>query len=192
MLAVLREFRGQGLGVRLKLAQRDATRALGLPYITWTFDPLQAANARLNLRRLGAIGVEFLDNLYGVTSSTLHHGLPTHRLLVRWDVGVAPGEREPEAAAGAVPALRVEGEGAAARSSSPDLELDVPRLLVAIPSDFGAMSRADPDAAARWHAHASAALAHYLGRGWLATDAIPGGPERPHPALLLERPATRA
>ena len=40
--------------------------------ITWTFDPLQARNAHLNLRRLGAAAAEFFDDFYGVTSAALH------------------------------------------------------------------------------------------------------------------------
>jgi len=74
------------VGVRLKLAQREEALARGVDLITWTFDPLQARNAQLNLRRLGARATEFLENLYGITSSALHYGLPTDRLLVRWEL----------------------------------------------------------------------------------------------------------
>ena len=51
------------------------------------------ATRNLNLRRLGATATEFLENFYGVTTSSLHHGLPTDRLLVRWDLN-APRVRE--------------------------------------------------------------------------------------------------
>ena len=60
--------------------------ARGLGLVTWTFDPMRVANARLNLRRLGAVAREFLPNFYGTTSSALHHGLATDRLLVRWEL----------------------------------------------------------------------------------------------------------
>jgi len=36
------------------------------------------------LNRLGAICREYLPNLYGVTTSPLHRGLATDRLLVEW------------------------------------------------------------------------------------------------------------
>src|SRR5512134_3259806 len=39
MLAVLPAWRGRGLGVRLKWAQREAALARGLGLVTWTFDP---------------------------------------------------------------------------------------------------------------------------------------------------------
>src|SRR5712692_8776275 len=52
MLAVLPEHQKRGVGVRLKWAQRDDALARGVGLITWTYDPLQARNAHLNLRRL--------------------------------------------------------------------------------------------------------------------------------------------
>jgi predicted GNAT superfamily acetyltransferase len=86
MLAVLPEYQQRGVGLRLKWAQREESLSRGLALITWTFDPMQARNANLNLRRLGATATEFLENFYGVTTASLHHGLPTDRLLVRWDL----------------------------------------------------------------------------------------------------------
>jgi predicted GNAT superfamily acetyltransferase len=190
MLAVLPARRGQGLGVRLKHAQRDAARTLGIPFITWTFDPLQALNARLNLRRLGARGIEFLPNLYGVTSSSLHHGLPTHRLLVRWDVEEcgAP-ERAPARPEAAAAATRVEWRGGAPVCSPPDLTLESPRLLLEIPADFASLLRERPEPAREWHTHVCAALEHYLAAGWQVTDVIPADARsQPRPQLLLEKP----
>jgi predicted GNAT superfamily acetyltransferase len=103
MLAVLPEARGRGLGARLKWAQREEAVRRGIPLITWTFDPLQAENARLNLRRLGATAVELLPDLYGATGSALHHGLPTDRLGVRWELN-SPSVRERAAGEIAPPA----------------------------------------------------------------------------------------
>lgn len=189
MLAVRPELRGQGVGVRLKLAQRDAARALGIAFIAWTFDPLQSLNARLNLRRLGARGVEFHENVYGVTTSALHHGLPTHRLWVRWDVaGELPGPRSSTPPEDAVSLTRVDRSGPAPACSPPDLGADAPRLLLEIPADMGALLRSDPDVARAWHAHVCTALAHYLAAGWSVVDLVPTDRDgRSHPQLLLER-----
>ncbi|MEW6365895.1 MAG: GNAT family N-acetyltransferase [Acidobacteriota bacterium] len=86
MLAVSPDTRRQGLGLRLKLAQARTSLALGFHRLIWTFDPLQARNASLNLRRLGATVSQYFVDLYGPTSSPLHRGLPTDRLLADWDV----------------------------------------------------------------------------------------------------------
>ena len=84
MLAVLPEFRGRGLGCRLKLEQRRNALARGIRRIEWTFDPLEGWNAYLNLERLGAIARRYVSNHYGVSSSPLHRGLPTDRLIAEW------------------------------------------------------------------------------------------------------------
>jgi predicted GNAT superfamily acetyltransferase len=86
MLAVRPAFRGGKVGQALKWAQRDEALRRGIRRITWTFDPMQAGNAHLNLEHLGATAREYLSDFYGVTSSDLHHGLPTDRLLASWDL----------------------------------------------------------------------------------------------------------
>ncbi len=47
---------------------------------------MQARNAHLNLELLGVRVNRYLSNFYGVTTSALHHGLPTDRLLASWDL----------------------------------------------------------------------------------------------------------
>ncbi len=84
MAAVLPEYRDLGVGRRLKLAQRDDALARGIPLIEWTFDPLQTRNAYFNICRLGAVVRRYLLDVYGATSSPLHAGLPTDRLVAEW------------------------------------------------------------------------------------------------------------
>ncbi len=84
MVAVLPEFRDFGIGRRLKLAQREDALARNIPAIEWTFDPLQTRNAYFNICRLGVIARRYLVDVYGSTSSPLHAGLPTDRLVAEW------------------------------------------------------------------------------------------------------------
>ena len=84
MLGVLPSYRNTGLGRRMKLAQRDYALARGLDLIEWTFDPLELKNAFFNIERLGAIARRYVYNQYGFTSSHLHGGLPTDRLVAEW------------------------------------------------------------------------------------------------------------
>src|SRR5260221_8240878 len=86
MRAGVPDLQRRGVGARLKWAQREAALAQGVRLITSTHDPMQARNANLNLRRLGATASEFLPDFYGITSASLHHGLPTDRLIVRWEL----------------------------------------------------------------------------------------------------------
>jgi predicted GNAT superfamily acetyltransferase len=84
MVGVISEYQNKGVGRLLKLAQRDDAIERGIDLIEWTFDPLQLKNAHFNLVRLGAIVRRYLPNFYGRTSSKLHAGLPTDRLVAEW------------------------------------------------------------------------------------------------------------
>jgi predicted GNAT superfamily acetyltransferase len=84
MVGVLEEYQNRGVGRLLKLAQREDALARGIELIEWTFDPLQLKNAHFNIERLGAIVRRHMPNLYGRTSSPLHAGLATDRLVAEW------------------------------------------------------------------------------------------------------------
>jgi predicted GNAT superfamily acetyltransferase len=86
MTGVIASHRNRGVGQMLKLYQREEALGRGLRRIEWTFDPLETRNAHFNFNRLGAIARKFITNFYGVTTSPLHRGLPTHRLLVEWEL----------------------------------------------------------------------------------------------------------
>jgi predicted GNAT superfamily acetyltransferase len=81
---VHQDYRDRGVGRMLKLFQREEALGRGIRFIQWTFDPLELRNAHFNLNRLGAICREYKPNLYGVTTSPLHRGLDTDRLLAEW------------------------------------------------------------------------------------------------------------
>lgn len=84
MTAVIPEFQNQGVGRKLKLFQREDALARGIGLVEWTFDPLETRNAWFNMARLGAIVRRYIPDFYGRTTSPLHAGLPTDRLLCEW------------------------------------------------------------------------------------------------------------
>jgi predicted GNAT superfamily acetyltransferase len=84
MLGVLPDYRNAGIGRLLKTRQRDDALARGIDLIEWTFDPLEIKNAYFNIERLGAIVCRYVRNQYGTSSSHLHGGLPTDRLVAEW------------------------------------------------------------------------------------------------------------
>ena len=79
-------YQNMGVGKMLKLAQRQDACARGVDQIQWTFDPMQPRNAWFNFVRLGGIARCYLPDLYGITTSLLHGGLPTDRLLIEWNL----------------------------------------------------------------------------------------------------------
>jgi predicted GNAT superfamily acetyltransferase len=84
MMGVTRDFRNAGVGRALKLKQREFALATGVDVIEWTFDPLEIKNAFFNIERLGVIVRRYVHNQYGMTTSHLHGGLPTDRLVAEW------------------------------------------------------------------------------------------------------------
>lgn len=85
MLAVEPALQNSGIGVKLKLAQRDHALRTGIKLITWTFDPLQSRNAHLNINKLGCVIRRYKVNYYGnYSTSALHRGLDTDRLFAEW------------------------------------------------------------------------------------------------------------
>lgn len=84
MVAVLAGGREHGVGRDLKWFQRSWCLQRGMKWITWTFDPLQARNANLNLRHLGAVSHDYLVDFYGPMPGRLGGGQPSDRLLALW------------------------------------------------------------------------------------------------------------
>src|SRR5439155_14564768 len=78
LLAVRPEARDRGIGRRLKLFQRSLVLELGVTRMLWTYDPLVARNAQLNLNVLGAAVTEYVPEMYGAeTRSALHDAIGT-------------------------------------------------------------------------------------------------------------------
>lgn len=150
MLAVHPETRGMGLGVALKLHQRELLLARGIEVVYWTFEPLEARNAYLNFRRLGIVVREYMRDVYGDTGSSLHAGIGTDRLVAEWHIG------SPHVAA------RIEGRG--------DPVDPAATARITVPGDIQALKRVNPAAAREQRTLTRAAFEDYLGRGWRVVD----------------------
>jgi predicted GNAT superfamily acetyltransferase len=115
MLGVLPEYRNAGVGRQLKIRQRDDALVRGIDLIEWTFDPLDVKNAHFNIERLGAIVRRYFRNQYGVSSSALHGGLPTDRLVAEWWIG------KPREKAEAIVRIQVPADIESARAKQADI-----------------------------------------------------------------------
>ena len=166
MLAVRPEARGLGLGRRLKLHQRERLLAIGVERVFWTFDPLVARNARLNLTTLGACPIEYVSNMYGNTGSRLHRGLDTDRFIVEWRlhdpavVHLLTGKpASPPAAALAGPVVSLAADSL--EHDDPPLP-DAPWLRVELPADVEQLKTDAPELARRWQLGLRRAFTTYL------------------------------
>lgn len=147
MLAVLPQYQNYGVGRKLKLAQREDALSRGIDLIEWTFDPLQLKNAYFNIARLGAICRRYIPDAYGRTSSPLHSGLPTDRLVAEWWVASA----------------RVQNR----LSGSSDNEVKG-REHIALPASIQDVCRMEPQRAEQIQSQFRRTFESYLGRGYAA------------------------
>lgn len=180
MIGLLKEYRSGGGGYRLKLAQREFSLQRGIKRITWTFDPLESANAVLNIRKLGGIVRTYYENLYGNSPDLLNQNLPSDRLLVEWYINSPrvvirineaknPGnELSPE---GLVPLLLVQ-EITFGLPEIADTRLGQreKRLFLEVPQNFYEIKKTNPDLAWTWRHEVRRAMSHYFVRGYLVTD----------------------
>ncbi|HEY8021682.1 MAG TPA: hypothetical protein VIH93_11300 [Thermoanaerobaculia bacterium] len=195
MLAVRPEARDLGLGRRLKLYQRDLLAALGVGEMLWTYDPLEARNAHLNVNRLGVEFEEYVEDMYADESeSDLARGIGTDRFIVRWELAGARAARtlagEPpdfapfRAAPVCNPSTGPELPEPSMPSGSPP---DAPRVRIAIPSRIQELKREHPAEAAAWRAGTRRAFESCLARGYRIA-AFAGGPAERLAYYGLERP----
>ncbi len=186
LLGVLPAWRGRDVGFHLKSKQRDFVLTQGLNLVVWTFDPLEARNARLNIARLGGIVRDYSPNLYGVGRDGLNQGLETDRFTISWHIrhpsvaarlaGHTPAPLPAALLAAGIPLLtRTEVRGGSI--PFPTLEdvstrTEAPLALVEAPSDFQAIKSADPGAAQAWRVGLRAVFPALFARGYAVLHAL--------------------
>lgn len=199
MLAVHPDYRGQGLGFRLKRAQWQMVRHQGVDLITWTYDPLFSRNAYLNIAKLGAVCNTYLRNFYGDMRDELNVGLPSDRFQVDWWVGSWRVNRRLSKRARRLLSLdqflsaNVQIINTASPSIDPTTKMKVKSrrgtkpvsveeaiLMVEIPADILAIKSVNPALALEWRLHIRSIFEDLFSQGYLVTDFVyrPGQPDR--------------
>jgi predicted GNAT superfamily acetyltransferase len=174
LLAVRPEARDRGIGRRLKLLQRSLVIPLGVTRMMWTFDPLVARNAHLNLNGLGVSIAEYVPDMYGVdTGSALHSAVGTDRFIVTWELSREPSEIRPAGAPPATPpsapppsTLVVNPIDPGADEIRVRTDARLPEAYVAIPSDIQEVIERAPDRARAWRENTRQAFLWYLAHGY--------------------------
>jgi len=137
MLAAVPDRRHRGVGYALKLAQRAQALDQGIAVVRWTFDPLVARNAWLNIGKLGAVVDRFERDYYGEMTDDLNVGERSDRFMVRWQLEREPG---PRTIAG-------------------------PTTEIAVPADLLELRERDPERARGWRDEVAEAAEAALARG---------------------------
>jgi chorismate synthase len=189
VLGVRESARNAGVGRLLKEYQRAELARRGIDRMYWTYDPLVAKNAHLNLNLLGARVVEYVRDMYGTTASPLHNGLATDRLIVVCDTLLRPSQR-PKPIARELercPVLTMEPRPGDVLASMDD-GAQPHTLLLEIPADFQLLAAQTIDLAARWHAATRAHFEWALRNGYTVTG-LHRDPVTSRAFYVLERKA---
>lgn len=183
MLAVDEQLQNRGIGRRLKQYQRDRLAEMGVDRMYWTYDPLVARNAHLNLNRLGARVFEYVRDMYGDDpTSTMDAVIGTDRFVVEWELAVPP------------PASQ-DGQIDRGSDRPPVIDLESDKLPdtdpigVAIPADIHDLKERHPDEARAWRAATRRAFEHYLPRGYRVAR-LETAPDTNRSYYVLERSTT--
>jgi predicted GNAT superfamily acetyltransferase len=183
MVAVLPEFQSQGIGIRLKFQQRADARAQGIDLMTWTYDPLQALNANLNLVHLGAIARHYIVNAYGEMTDGLNAGIASDRFEAEWWLNAprvqacAAGQPrrfdwDAVARAGAQEAFRVRVDARGLPHIEQEHHLRGDPLLIEIPASIRAVKAASLDLAREWRTRTREIFQRAFAEGYAATGFV--------------------
>ncbi len=164
LLAVKPSRRDQGVGASLKRHQRAELLALGVDRMMWTYDPLVARNAHVNIVKLGADVVEYVQDMYpGDDGNLADSVIGSDRFVVSWELQGPGAERPPDPEDWtSIPLAMITGEGAGASHRFPI----APRVRVEIPPDIQSLKQVMPDVARAWRATTREIFQHYLRRGY--------------------------
>jgi len=184
MLGVLPEYQTKGIGYLLKLRQREHALSQGLDLVTWTYDPLESANANLNVCKLGVVCDTYLRNIYGEMRAALHVGLASDRFQVDWWVAskrVAErikkgGEKlsldEALDRGGKHVNVTTLGPDGLLRPSAHDLSIAAQDVLVEVPAEIQSIKAADTSLAAEWRIHTREIFERYFAAGYVMAEFI--------------------
>jgi predicted GNAT superfamily acetyltransferase len=179
MLAVRKEFRDMGLGRRLKLYQKELLLELGVKVVYWTYDPLVARNAHLNLNQLKASVAEYVPDMYENDSpGELYRGLSMDRFIVEWHIAeeraenAAPEPLQAEAQRFAhAPIVNTHTGGAHLNEAGSPMPIiselpKLPAVRVEIPPDIQLVKSESMARAVEWRATTRRAFLFYQEQGY--------------------------
>lgn len=183
-MVVLPGYRSAGIGYRLKKAQRDLAIKQGIRLVSWTFDPVLALNAHLNIRKLGGMATHYYQDYYGTTDDSGLVLLGTSdRLYIEWWVtsrrveerlhGQRSGLTLAQYLAAHTPVLNpgdLTADGLPVPPAGPPRFGESALALLEIPVDFNDLLARNEELARLWRAHTRAMFVQTFARGFVATD----------------------
>ena len=186
---VIPSHQGRGIGSMLKWAQRDFVLQQRIEQMTWTFDPLELANARLNIHKLGAVCQTYKRDVYGSLADPLNMGVETDRFMVDWWLDSVHVEQHKAGTfrhnlienlfANGIPIIntiewRDSAETPLAHPVAANLNLlkTEDKLLLTIPNNFQTIKKLDLTLAQKWRQHTRHLFEPAFAANFIVTDAF--------------------
>lgn len=177
MMAVIPSFQGKGLGRQLKWFQRDWCLERDINWVSWTYDPMQAANARLNLEHFAAYANHYKVNIYGHMDDALNRGMPTDRFLAWWPLQ-DQAVRKLKEAKSRMPVNHLATLAAALKKTTKgfekNLNLKDSIISVEIPKSLLTLMQINTSEALEWRLQAREVFLHYFAKGYTAKRFLDG------------------
>jgi len=196
MTGVVPEYQSRGVGLALKLKQREYAIQRSLDLVCWTYDPMQSLNNWFNLNKLGVITRTYYVDYYGDMPDRLNRGLESDRFFAEWFVRSGrvekrltsgyPLAREPPDASLIVNPSRLKG-GLRAPAEKANLELAEQSVFVEIPYGYDSYRKSDPSLLQAWRVTTRRVYQHYFDLGYVATAAAVDESEPKRSFVKLER-----
>jgi len=183
LCGVIPDKRAEGIATALKMRLREYLLERGVRIARWLLDPLQIPEARLSIRKLGAIGRSYSPNFYGNMRDPYNRGLESDRLEVEWRLDskrvldrISGADQEPcpkeLLEEGAESLITVVREGGLEKILNYRLNFKSEKVLVEIPENIDYVKRASISTAVEWREITRRIFENGLAQGYLITDLI--------------------
>lgn len=178
MAGVRPAFQGRGVGLKLKLAQREWALSKGFCRMAWTFDPMQSGNANFNFNRLGTTARNYSVNHYGDMQDGINAGMASDRLEAQWQLDsprvialAAGGGASADSALPTAVKLVYVDEAGALRHEQPDSYTEA-RYGIEIPLNIAALKAANLERAKIWQLSVRGAMTALLDAGYIVSGFV--------------------
>ncbi len=177
ILGVHPAWRGHGIGAAMKWRQREFVLTQGIEMVTWTFDPLETVNARLNVAQLGGIVRTYRRDYYGAMDDALNRGIPSDRFTLEWLLG-SPRVRDraagiPQSVPSNLPiCLSSTINSSGQRWPDTFVEPTEAATLLEVPARMQELKRQDMALALEWRLATRAAFEQLFDQGYVVTGVV--------------------
>ncbi len=196
MTGVVPEYQSRGVGLALKLKQREFAIERGFDLVCWTYDPMQSVNNWFNLNKLGAVSRTYYVNYYGDMPDKLNQGLESDRFMAEWWV-LSPRVKsraeqtelqKPSGTEGLhVVNETVLKEGIHQPSGKTDLSAADDAILVEVPYNYAEVRKVDPSILQAWRLETRRLYMNYFSSAYVATGSVLDTSNQPRSFVKLER-----